>query len=217
MKKYFLIIALLTLIFALDLSSSSKKNTENEPSYLQLNKGDYNILLEKSELFWIGKKITLKAHSGTLQFKEGTISINDDGAIYCNITIDMTSINNTDMKGKWKRKLEEHLKSADFFSVDEYPIAQVSFYSTRSNGRGNKINFNGDLTIKGITHQISFTVNLLQSNPSLKVQTSLSFDRSKYDVQYHSGTFYENLGNKLILDNISLDILIVAMKEKNEY
>mgnify|MGYP000477576307 CR=1 FL=1 len=117
MKKYFLIIVLLTLIFTLDLSSSSKKSTENEPSYLQLNKGDYNILLEKSELIWIGKKITLKEHSGTLQFKEGTISINADGTIYGNIIIDMTSINNTDMKGKWKRKLEEHLKSDDFFDV----------------------------------------------------------------------------------------------------
>ena len=115
MKKYFLITVLLTLVFTLDLPWSSKENIENEPPYLQLNKGDYNILLEESELIWIGKKITLKEHSGTLQFKEGTISINDDGIIYGNIKIDMTSINNTDMKGKMKRKLEEHLKNDDFF------------------------------------------------------------------------------------------------------
>ena len=127
MKKYFLITVLLTLVFTLDLPWPSKENIENKPPYLQLNKGDYNILLEESELIWIGKKITLKEHSGTLQFKEGTISINDDGIIYGNITIDMTSINNTDMKGKMKRKLEEHLKNDDFLVLINFLPQKLNF------------------------------------------------------------------------------------------
>ena len=213
MKKYFLITLLLTLVFTLDLPWSSKENIENEPPYLQLNKGDYNILLEESELIWIGKKITLKEHTGTLQFKEGTISINDDGAIYCNITIDMTSINNTDMKGKMKRKLEEHLKSDDFFNVDQFSTSKIEFQSTTR--ENNKMQFDGNLTIKGISHPISFIADIIESGMQLKAETRLVFDRSKYDVQYRSGTFYENLGDKLILDNISLDILIVAIKDKN--
>ena len=213
MKKYFLITALLTLVFTLDLPWSSKENIENEPPYLQLNKGDYNILLEESELIWIGKKITLKEHSGTLQFKEGTISINDDGIIYGNITIDMTSINNTDMKGKMKRKLEEHLKNDDFFSVNQFSTSKIVFQSTiREN---NKMQFDGNLTIKGISHPISFIADIIESSKQLKAKTRLVFDRSIYDVRYRSGTFYENLGNHLILDNISLDILIVAIKDNN--
>ena len=213
MKKYFLITALLTLVFTLDLPWSSKENIENEPPYLQLNKGDYNILLEESELIWIGKKITLKEHSGTLQFKEGTISINDDGIIYGNITIDMTSINNTDMKGKMKRKLEEHLKNDDFFSVNQFSTSKIEFQSTiREN---NKIQFDGNLTIKGISHPISFIADIIESSNQLKAETRLVFDRSIYDVRYRSGTFYENLGNHLILDNISLDILLVAIKDEN--
>ena len=213
MKKYFLITALLTLVFTLDLPWSSKENIENEPPYLQLNKGDYNILLEESELIWIGKKITLKEHSGTLQFKEGTISINDDGIIYGNITIDMTSINNTDMKGKMKRKLEEHLKNDDFFSVNQFSTSKIEFQSTiREN---NKMQFDGNLTIKGISHPISFIADIIESSKQLKAKTRLVFDRSIYDVRYRSGTFYENLGNHLILDDISLDILIVAIKDKN--
>ena len=213
MKKCFLIIVLLTLVFTLDLSWSSTESIDNEPLYLQLYKGDYNILLEESELIWIGKKITLKEHTGTLQFKEGTISINDDGAIYCNITIDMTSINNTDMKGKMKRKLEEHLKSDDFFNVNQFSTSKIEFQSTTR--ENNKMQFDGNLTIKGISHPISFIADIIESNMQLKAETRLVFDRSKYDVQYRSGTFYENLGDKLILDNISLDILIVAIKDKN--
>jgi len=213
MKKYFLITVLLTLVFTLDLSWSSTESIDNEPLYLQLYKGDYNILLEESELIWIGKKITLKEHTGTLQFKEGTISINDDGAIYCNITIDMTSINNTDMKGKMKRKLEEHLKSDDFFNVDQFSTSKIEFQSTSR--ENNKMQFDGNLTIKGISHPISFIADIIESSMQLKAEARLVFDRSKYDVQYRSGTFYENLGDKLILDNISLDILIVAIKDKN--
>jgi hypothetical protein len=30
------------------------------------------------------------------------------------------------------------------------------------------------------------------------------FDRSKYDVKYNSGSFFENLGDRLILDDIEL-------------
>jgi hypothetical protein len=33
---------------------------------------------------------------------------------------------------------------------------------------------------------------------------NLVFDRSKYDVRFRSGSFFENLGDKLILDEIEL-------------
>jgi hypothetical protein len=33
----------------------------------------------------------------------------------------------------------------------------------------------------------------------------LTFDRSKYNVRYGSGSFFENLGDKLILDSIKLE------------
>ena len=36
--------------------------------------------------------------------------------------------------------------------------------------------------------------------------SSLVFDRSKYDVKYGSGTFFENLGDNLILDEINIDV-----------
>jgi hypothetical protein len=35
---------------------------------------------------------------------------------------------------------------------------------------------------------------------------NLVFDRSKYNVKFRSGTFFENLGDKLIYDDIELEI-----------
>lgn len=42
--------------------------------------------------------------------------------------------------------------------------------------------------------------------------SSLVFDRSKYDVKYGSGTFFENLGDNLILDEINIDVNLAINK-----
>ena len=36
--------------------------------------------------------------------------------------------------------------------------------------------------------------------------TELTIDRSKYDVRYGSGSFFDNLGDKTIYDNFELDV-----------
>ncbi len=38
----------------------------------------------------------------------------------------------------------------------------------------------------------------------------MEFDRSKYNVRFRSGSFFENLGDKLILDDISVDVIVFA-------
>ena len=67
----------------------------------------------------------------------------------------------------------------------------------------------GNLTIKGKTHpaDINFTIN--RDNNSMIAK--LVFDRSKYDVRYGSGSFFENLGDRLILDDIELEVTIKMM------
>ena len=37
----------------------------------------------------------------------------------------------------------------------------------------------------------------------------LTFDRTKYDVTYRSGNFFENLGDRLILDEVELVVDLV--------
>jgi polyisoprenoid-binding protein YceI len=58
------------------------------------------------------------------------------------------------------QKRDDHLKSADFFDVDKYPA--ISFISTRVHSvNGNKAQVSGDLTIHGITRQITVSVEFL--------------------------------------------------------
>ena len=60
----------------------------------------------------------------------------------------------------------------------------------------------GELTIKSYTHPIQFEI--INSMDGWKAD--LVFDRSMYDIQFRSGTFFEKLGDKMIYDDIELEI-----------
>ena len=202
-------------IIIFTLIGCGKKNETKDikvgnTSSTYLEKGSYDIINTESELKWIGKELSTDTHTGTLALKKGKIDVNANGVINGDVEIDMTTIIVTDMQGKWGKKLEGHLKSPDFFGVEKYPNAFITFQSDENTIKNNQINLTGELTIKDITHPISFTAELLQKKPTLKAKASMSFDRSKYDVRFRSGKFFENLGDKLILDDIEVDVLLVT-------
>ena len=202
-------------IIILTLIGCGKKNETKDlkvgnTSSTYLEKGSYDIISTESELKWIGKELSTDTHTGTLVLKNGKIDVNANGVIHGEVEIDMTTITVTDMQGKWGTKLEGHLKSPDFFDVEKYSSAFITFQSDENPIKNNQINLTGELTIKDITHPISFTAELLQKKPTLKAKASISFDRSQYDVRFRSGKFFENLGDKLILDDIEVDVLLVT-------
>ena len=202
-------------IIILTLIGCGKKNETKDlkvgnTSSTYLEKGSYDIISTESELKWIGKELSTDTHTGTLVLKNGKIDVNSNEVIHGEVEIDMTTITVTDMQGKWGIKLEGHLKSPDFFDVEKYSSAFITFQSDENPIKNNQLYLTGELTIKDITHPISFTTELLQTKPSLQAKASLSFDRSKYDVRFRSGKFFENLGDKLILDDIEVDVLLVT-------
>ena len=190
--------------------TEKSSNTLNQVSF---EEGVYSVVVDRTELSWIGKEISTKIHTGTLNLSDGTIQIIDENTINGNITIDMSSINVTDLQGRAKEMLEGHLRSADFFEVENYPNATLNFKSKSYNKLKNLIDFEGQLTIKDISNPIFFSATLIESSPYLKAKSILSFDRSKYNVRFRSGSFFENLGDKLILDDIDVNILLVTEKK----
>jgi len=159
--------------------------------------------LTESTAKWSGKKITNQVHSGSLKFSSASLSLENlnkpDGVF----TVDMTSLTNEDLTGEYKQKLEGHLKSEDFFSVDKHPKATLVIKKVNSHNI-NSYELTGDLTIKDITHSVNFNLIVYKD----RVESKLTFDRSKYDIQFASGSFFENLGDNLILDEITLDITL---------
>ena len=155
-------------------------------------------------ILWVGKKITTSQHNGSLKFLSGELTIcpNNDGSesLVCGgkFSVDMTSLLVEDLTGSSKQRLEGHLKSDDFFSVNKHKTAYLSINSSKATDSG--FIAQGSLTIKDITHPIE--VKLTRNLGGFVAD--LVFDRSKYNVRYNSGSFFENLGDNLILDEIEL-------------
>ena len=203
-------IILSLLIFAgCDKKSKANQNTSNLKNAV-LNSGDYSLNAKISKLNWVGKELSTKTHTGTLSLKNGEIQIGSDGKIDGFINIDMTTINVTDLEGQWKNKLEGHLKSPDFFGVNDHPSALIKFKGNTKAILNNQLELKGELSIKNITHPIVFIAEILESRDTLQIKTKVEFDRSKYDVRFRSGSFFDSLGDKLILDDIGVDIVVYA-------
>lgn len=209
--KYKILFSIILFLVGCD---SGKKSDNSKPTLNQLTPeaGTYSLLIDDSELSWIGTELSTKTHTGTIDFTDGTIVVDSDNTISGNVKINMSTINVTDLQGRSKEMLERHLRSSDFFEVESYSEAKFSFISKSFDKLSNQISFVGDLTIKDITNPISFNATLLETSPFLKAKAVLSFDRSKYNVRFRSGNFFENLGDKLILDDIDVNIRLVTKK-----
>jgi len=175
---------------------------------------NYETDTQKSILKWTGEKI-LGKHWGTVKIKNGTIS-NNNNKMTGSFEIDMTTIVADDLKKDKSThdKLVGHLKSDDFFSVDKFStstfiIKKMDKYNPK---KGENYNYmiTGDLTIKGITHEIRFPAKIDINNNELKAKAEFTIDRTKWNIRYGSGTFFDNLGDKAIYDDIKFELNLIA-------
>lgn len=157
------------------------------------------INVEESTIQWEGEKLT-GSHEGTIQLKEGFFLMEGGELVGGEFVADMNSINVTDLEGESKTKLTGHLKSDDFFGVNNYPTAKFVINTVAK--KGDVYGISGDLTIKGKTNPIAFDLSM----DSNSANTNLTIDRTKYDVRYGSNSFFDNLGDKAIYDEFDLMI-----------
>lgn len=156
----------------------------------------------QSNIRWYGEELTGKTHFGNLSFKAAQIEVQDGVITGGNFIVDMSSLSVEDLSGGGKTKLEYHLRSNDFFSVDKNPEAKLKI-TQKAKVESGVQKLYGELSIKGIQHPIDLTMTFGDNNSAL---AQLTFDRSKYNVRFRSGSFFENLGDKLILDDIRLEV-----------
>ncbi|MFG1501221.1 YceI family protein [Halobacteriovorax sp. XZX-3] len=154
-----------------------------------------NIDLARSSFVWKGTKITGDFHSGPIKMKSASLD-NGRGSFVA----DMSSIDDTTLKGEWKSKFLSHIKSSDFFDVEKYPTAKLKIDKI-DNGH-----LYGKLTIKGKTNAVTVPVT-----KKGKVYSGvLAFDRTEFDMVYGSGSFFKNLGDKVISDTVTLTFKVVT-------
>ncbi|MBL6654990.1 MAG: YceI family protein [Flavobacteriaceae bacterium] len=203
MKKLF---TFLMLIVLASCNTNTNQARTQQAQGVATADNIYNIETAQSQIAWTGREVSTSYHYGTLDFVSGNFEISNGTIVNGEFIVDMTSINNQDMEGDSKARLEGHLKSDDFFSVESYPTAAISINSSELISAG-KWNVSADLSIKGFTHPVNFEMISSEDGWS----ANLVFDRSKYDVRFRSGSFFENLGDKLIYDDIELSITLTTL------
>lgn len=100
---------------------------------------------------------------------EGTIAM-DPKAIESTMKIDATIKTASINTGVQKR--DDHLRSADFFEAEKYP--EMTFASKKVAKKGNLYSVTGDLTIHGVTKEVTLDAEVLgsQTNPFTKMPSA---------------------------------------------
>jgi polyisoprenoid-binding protein YceI len=168
---------------------------------ISVNAQTKTIDAKSSSIKWVGKKVTGE-HSGTVNFKDGAVIFKGKKLAGGSFTVDMTSLTATDLSGEYQDKLNGHLKADDFFGTDKYPTAKLVFKKIGTTKTANLYVVTADLTIKGITKPVTFNLTVNDNNAT----TAFKVDRTKYDIKYNSGNFFENLGDKTINDDFELTV-----------
>lgn len=141
-------------------------------------------------------------HFGLIKIKSGTLNIEKQQA---EVIVDMDSIDVANLDGEWKDKLMNHLRSDDFFSVKKYQTAILKINKMTKNKNGS-YQAVGTLQIKNITQPISIEVKEEKG----EYTGELTFNRTLFDIKYKSAKFFENLGDKLIYDEVQLKFKIAT-------
>ncbi|PCH49400.1 MAG: hypothetical protein COC22_06625 [Flavobacteriaceae bacterium] len=165
-----------------------------------------DVDVTNSTITWKGYKPT-GSHTGTIMLQSGNLQMDGANLVGGNFTVNMNSIK--ELKGS--ARLERHLKSADFFDVEAFPTS--TFEITNSIIKDGKTMVTGDLTIKGITKQVTFlaVVTEIENAVTLTSET-FQINRTDFNIKYKSKSFFNNLKDKFIKDKFDLQVTIVATK-----
>ncbi len=171
------------------------------------------MIVRSGQLSWTASK-TGGQHQGTVEVKEGSLTVKGKEVLTGRLVVDMNTIKNIDLEGEKKTKLENHLRSADFFDVENYPVTEfvVTVARTSSADATATHEMTGDLTIKDITRSITVPVNISLVGDKILVATpAFTINRTEWNLNYRSGIL-GTAADKLIHDDVSLMVTFEAGK-----
>lgn len=199
MKNTFLLLGLTAFSLVSFTNPGAKKAKETT----------YKIDGQQSKLTWNAKKVTGE-HAGLAPISGGSVVLDGGKLKGGSIDVSLKDLTVTDLTDpEANGKLTKHLKSDDFFAVEKHPAAKLVITSATPTGAG-AYDVTGKLTIKGITNEVKFPATVKADNQKLTATAKVTVDRTKYDIKFRSKNFFENLGDKAIDDNFTLDVSLVA-------
>ena len=208
MEKVLLSLAAGALIMSSCVSNPEGKKAETtdgvESADLSATGNALAVDTTASTVVWTGRKVSGQ-HHGTVKVKSGTLTVDEGKLIGGSFVIDLNTINNQDLEGEYKGKLEGHLKSEDFFDVANHPEATFEITSVKEGTETGVVVVSGNLTIRGVTKNITFDAHVEEASENA-VKATADFNIAREDW----GVNYAGQADDLISKEINLKVTLVA-------
>ncbi|MEI6221714.1 MAG: YceI family protein [bacterium] len=177
----------------------------------------YSLDTSVSTFGWTGKKM-LGQHTGKISFEKGEVFIEQGSLRGGNFVVLINTLVDEDLTDPaQKSQLETHLKSADFFDGERYPAATLSLVGADPilDASGDDPNYliRANLAIKDVTNGVLFPAYIYSEGVFIKAKANFAVDRTKWNIRYGSGKFFEGLGDKVIADPFTVKLDLVLVKD----
>lgn len=160
--------------------------------------------------FSIKHMMIAKVHGG-FEKLSGTLSYDaaNPSAAQVDVSIDASSINTREPQR------DAHLKSADFFDVEKFP--QITFKSKSVAGSAGDLKVKGDLTIHGVTQEVTLDVDGPSSelkdpygNIKIGVSASTKIKRKDFGLTWNAAL---EAGGVLVGDDVNITLEVQFVKQ----
>lgn len=148
---------------------------------------------------------TFKEFSGT-----GFFNVDEPSKSNLEVIINVASIDTANADR------DDHLRTNDFFSVEEYPIITLKSTSIQENGEDSYI-VTADLTLRGVTKSVKFDLEYTGAavdpygNQRIGLEGEFSINRNDYGIVWNAAL---EAGGVLVSDKVNLEFEISAIQAK---
>ncbi len=224
MKKFFVVLIMAASMAACTSAPDAPKADAEEAKKMETSTqtgNDLAVDVEQSSVTFIGTK-PIGQHTGVIQISKGsTISVENGEITGGKIDMDLTNFKITDeeMDAESAGKLTGHLQSDDFFDVANHPTAtfeitgvkpytgQAAVEGEEDKAEGATHFVSGNLTLKGVTKNISFPATLKVVDQAVKGRANFNIDRTQWGLVYGND---KSLGDRFINPQVNIQLEITT-------
>ena len=176
--------------------------------------GMYSLTKVKPNIVWTAKKISGSGHNGTISAVNGKFKVEGGGIVRGGLSLDMNTFTCTDLEGEDKQYFDEHIKSADFLDVEQFPTSEIKITGVKAKEDGLYANIHLQLhggVVEYTSPVIFKAFELENGTQAYSISGEFFVDRTKHKIIYGSGSFFDNLGDKAINDEVLIKFTFTAV------
>jgi polyisoprenoid-binding protein YceI len=172
-----------------------------------LSAGTWAIDPVHSSIAFSVRHLVVSKVRGVFDTFSGTITVAEDGTASVRAEIDVASVDTRNAQR------DAHLKSADFFDVENHPTATFVSTSVREDGAAHLVD--GDFTLKGVTKPVTLRLEFNGVNPGMGHGEVAGFEASAVLNRKDFGIDIDmplETGGAVVGDKVTLTLEIEALR-----